>query len=113
MKTHNTTQVNKLEITADKTQIAAAGNSQIRVYDVNSNDPQPVNSFEGHNGNVTALGFQKDTKWMYSGTTTIHFSLLARLLVHTDTFTNNHTNSHNLTRVSRHCLRIYGYVQRS
>eukprot|EP00967_Tisochrysis_lutea_P148005 scaffold282089_cov16-Tisochrysis_lutea.AAC.1 len=59
-------QVNKLEITADKTQIAAAGNSQIRIYDVNSNDPQPINSFEGHNGNVTALGFQKDTKWMYS-----------------------------------------------
>jgi len=60
-------QVNKLEITADKSQIAAAGNSQIRIYDVNSNDPQPINSFEGHNGNVTALGFQKDSKWMYSG----------------------------------------------
>jgi len=64
---HLLSQVNKLEITADKTQIAAAGNSQIRIYDVNSNDPQPINSFEGHNGNVTALGFQKDTKWMYSG----------------------------------------------
>ena len=60
-------QVNKLEITADKTQIAAAGNSQIRIYDVNSNDPQPVSSFEGHLGNVTSVGFQKDTKWMYTG----------------------------------------------
>mmetsp|Transcript_5022 Transcript_5022/g.10878 ORF Transcript_5022/g.10878 Transcript_5022/m.10878 type:complete len:314 (-) Transcript_5022:377-1318(-) len=60
-------QVNKLEITSDKTQIAAAGNSQIRVFDVNTNDPQPVNSFDGHNGNVTAVGFQKDSKWMFSG----------------------------------------------
>ena len=60
-------QVNKLEITADKTQIAAAGNPQIRVFDVNSNDPQPLNSYDGHNGNVTAVGFQKDSKWMFSG----------------------------------------------
>lgn len=60
-------QVNKLEITSDKTQLAAAGNPQIRIFDVNSNDPQPVNSFDGHNGNVSAVGFQKDTKWMFSG----------------------------------------------
>lgn len=60
-------QVNKLEITADKTQIAAAGNPQIRIFDVNSNDPQPINTLEGHTGNVTAVGFQKDGKWMYSG----------------------------------------------
>ena len=60
-------QVNKLEITADKTQIAAAGNGSIRIYDVNSNDTQPINSYEGHVGNVSAIGFQKDTKWMYSG----------------------------------------------
>lgn len=60
-------QVNKLEISADKTQIAAAGNSQIRIFDVNSNDAQPINSYDGHSGNVTSLGFQKDSKWMYSG----------------------------------------------
>jgi G protein beta subunit-like protein len=62
-------QVNKLEITADKTQIAAAGNPQIRVFDVAVNDPQPVNTFDGHSGNVTAVGYQKDSKWMFSGET--------------------------------------------
>lgn len=61
-------QVNKLEITTDKTNIAAAGNPQIRVFDVNSSDPAPLSTFDGHVGNVTAVGFQKDTKWMYSGT---------------------------------------------
>lgn len=60
-------QVNKLEITADKTRIAAAGNPQIRVYDVNSSDPNPLLTYEGHAGNVTAVGFHKDGKWMYSG----------------------------------------------
>ncbi len=60
-------QVNKLEITSDKTQIAAAGNGQIRIFDVNSNDAHPVNTYEGHTGNVSAIGFQKDTKWMFSG----------------------------------------------
>eukprot|EP00201_Polytomella_parva_P022602 CAMPEP_0175044812 /NCGR_PEP_ID=MMETSP0052_2-20121109/4037_1 /TAXON_ID=51329 ORGANISM="Polytomella parva, Strain SAG 63-3" /NCGR_SAMPLE_ID=MMETSP0052_2 /ASSEMBLY_ACC=CAM_ASM_000194 /LENGTH=315 /DNA_ID=CAMNT_0016308197 /DNA_START=125 /DNA_END=1072 /DNA_ORIENTATION=- len=59
-------QVNKLEISADKTQIAAAGNGQIRIFDVNSNDTQPVSTYD-HPGNVTAVGFQKDSKWMYSG----------------------------------------------
>lgn len=60
-------QVNKLEITNDKQFIAAAGNQHIRLFDVNSNDPQPTFSYDGHVGNVTAVGFQKDSKWMYSG----------------------------------------------
>jgi G protein beta subunit-like protein len=60
-------QVNKLEITADKSHIAAAGNPHIRLYEVNSNNPQPVVSFDGHASNVTAIGFQKDSKWMFSG----------------------------------------------
>jgi hypothetical protein len=60
-------QVNKLEITAEKQYVAAAGNSQVRLFEVNSNDPQPVMSYDGHAGNVTAVGFQKDSKWMYTG----------------------------------------------
>lgn len=70
-------QVNKLEITSDKTQIAAAGNGQIRVFDVNSNDAQPVNTYEGHSGNVSAIGFQKDTKWMFSGAPAVHACMCA------------------------------------
>ena len=38
-----------------------------RLYEVNSNNPQPIISYDGHAGNVTSLGFQKDGKWMYSG----------------------------------------------
>ncbi|KAL4442733.1 hypothetical protein ABPG77_006727 [Micractinium sp. CCAP 211/92] len=60
-------QVNKLEITADKTLIAAAGNPHIRLYEVNSSNPQPIISYDGHSSNVTAVGFQKDGKWMYTG----------------------------------------------
>ena len=40
---------------------------QIRLYDVNSSNPQPVLSFDGHAGNVTAVGFQKDATWLFSG----------------------------------------------
>ncbi|PRW61184.1 LST8-like protein isoform X1 [Chlorella sorokiniana] len=60
-------QVNKLEITADKTLIAAAGNPHIRLFEVNSNNPQPIISYDGHTSNVTSVGFQKDGKWMYTG----------------------------------------------
>ena len=40
---------------------------QIRLFEVNSSNPQPVLSYDGHGGNVTALGFQRDGKWMFSG----------------------------------------------
>lgn len=60
-------QVNRLEISTDKQLLAAAGNPHIRVFEVNSNNPQPVASYNGHTGNVTAVGFQKDSKWMFSG----------------------------------------------
>lgn len=59
-------QVNKLEITPDKQYLAAAGNPHIRLYEVNSNLLPPVLSYE-HASNVTAVGFQCDGKWMYSG----------------------------------------------
>ena len=60
-------QVNKLEITPDKQYIAAAGNPQVRLYEVNTGNPQPVTTCEGHTSNVTAVGFERDGRWMYTG----------------------------------------------
>lgn len=48
-------QVNKLEITADKHLLAAAGNPHIRLYEVNSSNPQAVQSYDSHTNNVTAV----------------------------------------------------------
>ena len=60
-------QVNKLEITSDKQYLAAAGNPHVRLFEVNSSNGQPVSSYDGHQGNVTAVGFQRDNKWMFTG----------------------------------------------
>ncbi|CAH9099243.1 unnamed protein product [Cuscuta epithymum] len=60
-------QVNRLEITPDKRFLAAAGNPHIRLFDINSNNHQPVQSFDSHTSNVMAVGFQCDGNWMYSG----------------------------------------------
>jgi len=60
-------QVNCLDISPNKQYIAAGGNPHTRVYDVNSSSLEPLKSLDGHTHNVTAVGFQKDTKWMYSG----------------------------------------------
>ncbi|KAL2466145.1 Transducin/WD40 repeat-like superfamily protein [Abeliophyllum distichum] len=60
-------QVNRLEITPDKRYLAAAGNPHIRLFDINSNSPQPVMSYDSHTNNVMAVGFQCDGNWMYSG----------------------------------------------
>ena len=61
-------QVNKLEITPDKQFLAAAGNPHIKLYDIaNSNESQPVLTLEGHASSVTAIGFQRDGRFLYSG----------------------------------------------
>lgn len=60
-------QVNQLAISPDKRFIAAAGNPHVRLFDANSTNPNPVTSWEGHTSSVTAVGFQKDGKWIYTG----------------------------------------------
>ncbi|KAJ0412397.1 hypothetical protein ATCC90586_005417 [Pythium insidiosum] len=59
-------QVNCLQISPDKKHIAAAGNPHIRLFEINSNNPNHVFSYDGHAGNVMSLGFQRHGKWMYS-----------------------------------------------
>lgn len=59
-------QVNALEIAPNKYYLAAAGNPNIHLFDVNSASDTPVITFEGHSGNVTDIGFQQDTQWLYS-----------------------------------------------
>lgn len=55
-------QVNKLEITTDKRLLAAAGNPQIRLYEVQSNNNQPVLTYDGHTTNVTAVQHLFETR---------------------------------------------------
>jgi G protein beta subunit-like protein len=68
-------QINYLAISNDKGYLAVAGNPTIRLYDIistlntntaNSAGTQPLSSCEGHSGNVCAVGWQKDRKWLYS-----------------------------------------------
>eukprot|EP00003_Mantamonas_plastica_P030794 TRINITY_DN775_c0_g2_i1.p1 TRINITY_DN775_c0_g2~~TRINITY_DN775_c0_g2_i1.p1 ORF type:complete len:282 (-),score=39.73 TRINITY_DN775_c0_g2_i1:107-952(-) len=47
--------------------LAAAGNPQVRIYDINSNNPQPITNIDGHTSNIVSLGFQKDGRWLYTG----------------------------------------------
>ena len=61
---HPESQVNKLEITPDKQQIAAAGNPSLRLFDIATGS---ATSYDGHTNNVTAIGFQKDGKWFFTG----------------------------------------------
>jgi len=47
-----------LDITPDKYVVAAAGYQHIRMYDLASNNPNPVINYEGVSKNITSLGFQ-------------------------------------------------------
>lgn len=63
---HPDKQVNCLQIRPDKQYIAAGGNPQIKIYDVHSKAAEPLITYDGHAGNVTCLGFQRDGRWMFS-----------------------------------------------
>lgn len=63
---HPDSQVNCLSITPDKQYLAAAGNPNVRLYEINNQNPNPLRSFEGHTNNVTSTGFHKDNKWMFT-----------------------------------------------
>ncbi|CAM9636059.1 unnamed protein product [Chrysoparadoxa australica] len=60
-------QVNCLRITPDKQYLAAAGNPHVRLFEVSVPNPNAVVAYDGHTSNVSDLGFQKDGKWMYTG----------------------------------------------
>uniref|UniRef100_A0A8B9UJ86 Target of rapamycin complex subunit lst8 n=1 Tax=Anas zonorhyncha TaxID=75864 RepID=A0A8B9UJ86_9AVES len=64
---HQDSQVNALEITPDRSMIAAAGYQHIRMYDLNSNNPNPVINYDGVSKNITSVGFHEDGRWMYTG----------------------------------------------
>uniref|UniRef100_A0A3B4TP59 Target of rapamycin complex subunit lst8 n=1 Tax=Seriola dumerili TaxID=41447 RepID=A0A3B4TP59_SERDU len=60
---HQDSQVNSLEVTPDRSMIAAA--LHIRMYDLNSNNPNPVINYDGVSKNITSVGFHEDGRWMY------------------------------------------------
>ncbi|RKO95334.1 WD40 repeat-like protein, partial [Caulochytrium protostelioides] len=64
---HPDSQVNRLTISSDKRFLASAGNPHVRLYDVQSSNPNPISSFDGHSGNVTAIAFQAANRWLVTG----------------------------------------------
>ena len=85
-KQYPDSQVNKLEITPDKQFLAAGGNPHIRLYEIvqspggqggagsggaggtaGAEHQQPVLTLEGHTSSVTSLGFQRDGRYLFSG----------------------------------------------
>ena len=54
---HPNKQVNCLQITPDKQHIAAGSNPTIKLYDVNSKNPEPVMSFAGHTSKYVKMPF--------------------------------------------------------
>ncbi|MCJ1470312.1 TOR complex subunit lst8 [Pseudocyphellaria aurata] len=61
---HPDSQVNRLCISPDKRYLAAAGNHNVKLYDIRSTNPSPVLTFDGHTGNITGVAFHCEGKWM-------------------------------------------------
>ncbi|GBL99997.1 Target of rapamycin complex subunit lst8 [Araneus ventricosus] len=64
---HPSSQINSMEIHPNRQLLAAAGFQHIRMYDIYSNNPNPVVNYEGVPKNFTAVGFQEEGRWMYTG----------------------------------------------
>ena len=59
-------QVNALAVSSDKRFVAAALNPCVKIFDLASRSDQPVAYLEGHVGNVTGVGFDADTRWIFT-----------------------------------------------
>jgi target of rapamycin complex subunit LST8 len=59
--------INQLAISPDKRILAAAGNPLIKLYDIQSANPNPISTFEGHLKNVTSIQFQSQGRWFVTG----------------------------------------------
>lgn len=59
-------QVNCLAISPDKGSIVAGGNPLVRLYDTGSKGSDALLAFEGHGSNVTAVGFDRAARFMFS-----------------------------------------------
>jgi G protein beta subunit-like protein len=67
---------NRIELSNDKKLLGAAQSLSAQLFDLVSlkDDPvkngniyfKKVNIFDGYNNNVTSIGFQKDSKWVYT-----------------------------------------------
>ncbi|KAI9013632.1 quinon protein alcohol dehydrogenase-like superfamily [Hyaloraphidium curvatum] len=64
---HPDSQVNRMAISPDKRYLAAAGNPHIRIYEVQTNHPNPITSYDGHSGNVTSVSYQSAGRWIVTG----------------------------------------------
>lgn len=65
---HSSSQVNDLKITPDKKFLAAASFQHVRMYNIlNHHEHNPEINLEGFNNNVLSIGFQEDSKWLFSG----------------------------------------------
>lgn len=63
---HPEKQVNALAFSPDKQYVVAGGSPHLKLYDVNAKGHEPLVTYEGHGGPVTAVGFQRDGRWMFS-----------------------------------------------
>jgi G protein beta subunit-like protein len=61
---HPESQVNRLCISPDKRLLAAAGHSSVKLYETGSNNPQPIQTLQGHTGNITGIAFHCESKWL-------------------------------------------------
>lgn len=57
-------QVNAMAISNSKEILATASNNILKLYSIESQ--QVIATLEGHTGNIMAVGFQKDDKWIYT-----------------------------------------------
>ena len=63
---HPEKQVNCLAIAPDKASIIAGGNPLVRLYDTNAKGSDALLAFEGHTSNVTAVGFDRAARFIFS-----------------------------------------------
>ena len=60
------TQVNKMTLSNDGKYLAVAAHNLVKVFDLSPESFASEVQYEGHTGNITAIGFQSENKWFFT-----------------------------------------------
>ena len=59
--------VNALAVTYDRLYMSVAAFKSLRLFDINGSSSTATFTYEGHQGNVTSMGFPKAQNWLFTG----------------------------------------------
>ena len=64
--TYPESHINCMALSTDKQHLLVGSNPNARIYDIQADAKTPTLVYQGHSGNVTAVGMHRDFRWLFT-----------------------------------------------